>query len=259
MRKWTFVLAALLLAGCRAAGVPVTPEPDPEPEIVREPEPAPTPDPQQMAAQWLSDDGHHAFFVNGHIVTVERAAEPTEDCRLILTIWDRADPTVPIQTIRMAEDTRFDGDKSLDPAWNRVENFNFDGYEDFGCVYAMGNQPVFYHVWLWDPEAGQYVYEPAFDGISYPEVDWAEEKITGWARSSAATGDHSIYKWIDGVLTEVRHIKIDFEDMWDINSLYASVTDLVDGEMREVFRMKSGEEGCSDVIAPWFNLWYPEE
>lgn len=245
------LLTALLLAGCQAAPAQ---ESAPPPVEVQEQEP-PTSG-QQAAAQWLSDDSHHAFYVNTHVVTVERAQEPTEDCKLILTVWDREDPAEPIQVIPMAEDTRYDGDKSLDPAWSRTEDFNFDHYEDFGCVYAMGNQPVFYHVWLWDPEAEQYVYEPAFDEICYPEVDWVEEKITGWARSSASTGDHSIYQWIDGVLTEVRHIKIDFEDWRDNNSLYASVTDLTDGEMQEVFRFEGGD--YMDAIEPWFNLWYPE-
>lgn len=173
MKKWVIFLAALLLAGCQTAPAPA---PTPPPEEVQEPEP---PLSSQQAAQWLSDDSHHAFYVNDHVVTVERADEPSDDCRLILTIWDREDPAVPIQTISMAEDTRYAGNKSLDPAWSRVEDFNFDYWDDFGCIYAMGNQPVFYHVWLWDPEAEQYVYAPAFDEICYPEVDWVEEKITG--------------------------------------------------------------------------------
>lgn len=241
----------MLLAGCQAS-------PDPEPAPLPEQTPEPVSE-QQAAAQWLSDDSHHAFYVNDHVVTVERAEEPTEDCKLILTVWDREDPTVPVQTISMAEDTRYSGNKSQAPAWSRVEDFNFDCYEDLGCVYAMGNQPVFYHVWLWDPEAGQYVYEPAFDEICYPEVDWVEEKITGWARSSAATGDYSIYQWIDGVLTEVRHIRIGYDDWEDINSLYVSVTGLIDGEMQEVFRVKSNVDSYSEAIAPWFDLWYTGE
>ena len=255
MKKWIILLAAVLLL--TACGQAEAPDPAPAPEI-SSPE-VPLPDMQQTAAQWLSDDSHHAFFVNDHVVTVERAAEPTEDCKLILTIWDRENPTAPIQTISMAEDTRYHGDKSLDPAWSRAEDFNFDHYEDFGCVYAMGNQPVFYHVWLWDPEAGQYVYEPAFDEICYPEVDWVEKKITGWARSSAATGDNSFYQWIDGVLTEVRHIEIAYEDWEDINGLYASVTDLIDGEMQEVFRIRIDGAGDFDAVTPWVNLWYTGE
>lgn len=246
MKRW-IILAALLLTACGPASAS-DPAPGPEP---------PAPDVQQTAAQWLSDDGHHAFFVNNHVVTVERAAEPAEDCRLILTVWDREDPAVPIQTIPMAEDVRFDGDKSLDPAWSRVEDFNFDHCEDFACVYAMGNQPVFYHVWLWDPEAGQYVYDPAFDGISDPEVDRAEEKIVGWARSSASSGDYSFYQWIDGVVTEVRHIKLGHEDWNEENSLYVSVTGLIDGEMREVFRFQG--DGCFDAVTPWFDLRYTGE
>ena len=139
MKQRAFLLlTALLLAGCQAA-------PAPPPEPVQEAEP---PLSVQQAAQWLSDDSHHAFYVNDHVVTVERAEEPTDDCKLILTVWDREDPVVPIQTISMAEDTRYDGNKLLDPAWSRVEDFNFDHWDDFGCIYAMGNQPVFYHVWL---------------------------------------------------------------------------------------------------------------
>jgi len=248
------LLAALLLAGCQAAP---DPEPEPPPEEVQKQEPPVSG--QQAAAQWLSDDSHHAFYVNDHVVTVERAAEPTEDCKLILTVWDRTDPSEPIQTIAMAEDTRFDGNKVWEPAWSLVEDFNFDYYKDFACIYAMGNQPVFYHVWLWDQESGQYVYEPAFDEVSYPEVDRVEKKITSWARSSAATGNYSFYRWIDGALTEVRHIKIAYEDWEDMNSLYTSVTDLIDGEMQEVFRVKGWADKDSDTIGPWFNLWYTGE
>ena len=123
MKQRAFLLlTALLLAGCQAA-------PAPPPEEVQEPEP---PVSSQQAAQWLSDDSHHAFYVNDHVVTVERAEEPTDDCKLILTVWDREDPVVPIQTISMAEDTRYDGNKLLDPAWSRVEDFNFDHWDDFG-------------------------------------------------------------------------------------------------------------------------------
>lgn len=248
MRKWVLlILTTLLLAGCQAAE---SPEPAPE----QPPEPASV---MQAAAQWLSDESHHAFYVNNHVVTVERAAEPAEDCKLILTVWDREDPTVPIQTIPMAEDARYGGDKWLDPAWSRVEDFNFDYYEDFGCVYAMGNQPVYYHVWLWDPEAGQYVYEPAFDRISDPWVDWEEHKITGWARDGAAAGDYSFHQWVDGVLTEVRHIRQDYEVSNEHGVYSISVTGLVDGKMQEVFFFEG--DGYDDVADRWRNLWYTGE
>lgn len=61
------------------------------------------------------------------------------------------------------------------------------------------------------------------------------------------------------MLTEVRHIRIGYDDWEDINSLHVSITDLIGGEMQEVYRVKSNGTGDAEVIAPWLNLGYTGE
>ena len=59
------------------------------------------------------------------------------------------------------------------------------------------------------------------------------------------------------MLTEVRHIKLDFEDREDYNSHYVSVTDLIDGEMQEVFRYEG--DYYFDIVERWRSLGYAGE
>lgn len=104
-----------------------------------------------------------------------------------------------------------------------------------------------------------YQAEPAFDELPSPDVDWVDMKIECYIRGGAAgaQGDHSFYQWVDGVLTEVRHIKLDFEDREDYKSHYVSVTDLIDGEMQEVFRYKG--DYYFDIVERWRSLGYAGE
>lgn len=256
MKKWILLLfSLLLLSGCGA------PEPEPEPAEKN----APGLETRDIV-QWLTDPSHFLFYVNhwpdGHIITAERTAEG-----LALSVWTGDGPAAPLQTILMEDCEYFDqrvgvNGRAYEPNAETlvtVQDFNFDGQEDFGFCYRRGMQPLFYHVWLWDEEAGQYTPEPAFDDLPSPYVDWVEEKIECYIRGGAAgaQGDYSFYKWIDGALAEVRHIKLDFEDWEGLDSHYISVTDLIDGGMQEVFRYKG--DGWFEIVDRWRNLWYTGE
>ncbi|MDE7218487.1 MAG: hypothetical protein K2O45_02535 [Oscillospiraceae bacterium] len=258
MKRWILLLAALLLLnGCGNSASPTEPEP------INEPTPPPT---AQDVVQWLTDPSHFLFYVNhwpnGHIITTERTEEG-----LTLTVWAEDDLSAPVQTILMEDCEDFDqmvsvrGD-AYEPnseALVTVQDFNFDGQDDFGFCYSRGMQPQFFHVWLWDEATGQYQAEPAFDELPSPYVDWVDEKIECYIRGGAAgaQGDHSFYQWIDGVLTEVRHIKLDFEDWEDMNSHYVSVTDRINGEMQEVFRYEGND--WFDIADRWSSLGYTGE
>lgn len=263
MKRCVLLLAALLLLnGCGNPAPPPEPDPISEPDPVNEPMPAPT---ARDVVQWLTDPSHFLFYVDHwpdtHIITTERTEEG-----LALTVWSENSLNAPVQTILMDDCEDFDlmvsdGD-AYEPnsgALVTVQDFNFDGQDDFGFCYRRGMQPRFYHVWLWDEETGQYQAEPAFDELPSPNVDWLEMKIECYIRGGAAgaQGDYSFYQWVDGVLTEVRHIKLDYEDREDFNGHYVSVTDLIDGEMQEVFRYEG--DYYFDVVERWRSLGYMGE
>ena len=265
MKKWMIFLAALLLltGGCGVPEPEPVPEPGPEPEPVESLVPAPT---ARDAVQWLTDPSHFLFYIDhwpdAHIITTERTEEG-----LALTVWSEDSLDAPVQTILIEDCEDFDqmvsvSGNAYEPnsgALVTVQDFNFDGQDDFGFCYRRGMQPRFYHVWLWDEDAGQYQAEPAFDEMPSPDVDWVDMKIECYIRGGAAgaQGDHSFYQWVDGVLTEVRHIKLDFEDWEDYNNHYVSVTDLIDGEMQEVFRYEG--DYYFDIVERWRSLGYTGE
>ena len=104
---------------------------------------------------------------------------------------------------------------------------------DFGYMYAMGNQPCFWHYWLWDEEQGLFVAEPEFDEISCPQFDPETGIIDGWARGSAASdGLATFHRWEDGKLVCVRRVT----SKALINGVATLlVEDREDGELKEVF------------------------
>ena len=51
-----------------------------------------------------------------------------------------------------------------------VADLNFDGYQDFGYMYSMGNQPTYWEFWIWKEETGQFVLEPELSENFLPPV-----------------------------------------------------------------------------------------
>lgn len=248
MKKLVLMLAiaVLGLTGCR--GTESVVESDAEPAEL----PVSVTD-AQTAAQWLNDAKHYTFNVgNEHLVTLERTEED-----LLLTVWD--DASQQVQTIHVSEVGDYDAltaSRAMAPNsgwWETVQDFNFDGYMDFGCLFNSGVQSRYYHVFLWDAERGRYVWDPAFDALSCPDADAAEGKITAYLRggSAGAEGDYSICRWLGGKLTEVRHIQLGFQG----DTHFISVTDLTDGGMSEVFRHEGGDWSENTYIS-WLSLSY---
>lgn len=240
-------LGLLLLCGCAAAA----PEPSPA---------AQTPDtPEQAAVRWLADEAHAAFRVGDLWVTMEAGETGTEEpgfTTALLKVWDPTDLSAPLQTMEQATD---------DYLFGRVQvvDANFDGYPDFGSMYAMGNQPVYYDFWLWDEEQGRFVEEPVLSEISDPQFDPATETISGYARVgwAGAAGEHTFYRWIGGQPTLIRRVWTDVEptEAGGKDTLTLAVEDRRDGALTEVFRqtypLESG--GWLDARAQWLDLDYP--
>ena len=276
--RYALLAAALglLLAGCQAkepeggaspepgpsqavtvpSPLPETPTLPPETPVPtsEEPEPSPFLSPlEQLLAEQPMDDDHDAFLVdtNGKLgtllVTVERGEQVYDGCSTTLSVWDPQEMDKPIQEM---EKTTY-----YVLHWHEELDANFDGYMDFSYMYAMGNQPNYWYLWIWDEEAGQFVEEPEYSTISGPRVDPETQVIDGWARNSAGgDGVTTFHRWEDGELVCIRRIETgyDYENRVYDNyetSVFASwirVEDRIDGELTEVYyRYYAPDEGTS--------------
>ena len=224
-----------------------TPTPAPTPTPTPTPTPVPTPTPTEEPAETLwgfpIDDAHDAFEVDTGgrlgtvLVTVELTDESLRDERVLrLQVWTQDDLCEPIQKLDSYTFNAFH--------WSDVVDANFDGYMDFGYMHAMGNQPCYWHYWIWDEDEGQFVAEPEFDQISEPQFDAETGIISGWARSSAAgDGVSTFHKWENGKLVCVRRIDA-FSPWWDTTTL--CVKDRVNGELKEVYYKEYPWEDVKD-------------
>ena len=222
VRLSALALCALLLAGCRqveegSASLP----PEPVPQTA-----------QELLEGQTIDDTHDAFLVDTGgrlgtlLVTVEQYQDGYERYGLF-EVWDPHNMAQPIQREI----------KPLDLVGSHLtEDANFDGYGDFGYLYAMGNQPNYWYFWIWDEEQGRFIEEPAFADISEPVFDQEKQLITGWARSSgASTGLSTVYRWVDGRLVCVRRIEVEVDASTHFERISMSVEDWIDGAQVEVF------------------------
>lgn len=266
---WAMLLALCLTACSQSPQSAATPSPalSPSPTAAA-PSPTPTSSPALSPSEELKelwgfpiDDTHDAFEVptggklGTVLVTVEQEQSDSLDLGDFLfafSVWSADDLTTPIQTMKAESYGVFH--------WGTVQDANFDGYMDFGYMYAMGNQPSYWHYWIWDEDKGQFVQEPEFDKISEPQFDAETEIISGWARSSAASdGVQTYHKWENGKLVCVRRITTDY---WP-NRGTVLVEDRVNGELKQVFYQEflwdENEPLTEEKTADWFEAaskWY---
>ena len=270
------MLLAVLLSACAHTPVPAatdtpTPPASPVPTAATTPSPTPTATPSPTPAPseapkelwgFPIDDTHDAFEVDTKgklgtvLVTVELTGEDGWSFPQKLSVWEKGKLDTPIQTIEDEESGVFH--------WYDVVDANFDGHMDFGYMYAMGNQPTYWHYWIWNEDKGQFVQEPEFDQISSPQFDEETEIISGWARSSAAgDGVDTFHKWENGHLVCIRYISA-FSPWGETTTL--RVKDRVNGELKEVYYKEYPWEDVKDETegmlswmhdrAKWYDLNY---
>lgn len=230
---------ALILTGCGAQKAPMptsAPSPTPVPTPVSTPTATPTGEPAETLWGFPVDDTHDAFEVptGGRLgtvlVTVELLDEEGEEgwlgSRSRFQVWNPADLSEPIQEME-AESRNVCHESDIVDA-------NFDGFMDFGYLYARGNQPCYSHYWIWDEAAGRFLAEPTFDRISCPIFDPDTQTIEGYMRTSAASYEESFYRWEKGRLICFRKIEVTYpdDDFYQERVIY----ELVDGELVEVSR-----------------------
>ena len=176
------------------------------------------------------DDTHDAFEVptggkrGTMLVTVEIENEDAEEFQF--SVWAADNLEHPIQTMTAERFSMLH--------WCNTIDANFDGYMDFGYMYAMGNQPAYYHYWIWDEEQGLFVAEPEFDQISWPQFDEETGIISGWNRNSCCSGIETYHHWENGKLVCFRKVEYTYPD--ENQNQEKVVYERVDGELVEISR-----------------------
>lgn len=246
MRKAELVFLALvlvLLTGCqRGEAADMSPPAEPAPAV---PEPV-----QDLLEKQSVDDGRDAFLVDtggrlGTVLVTVKQYRNGYDCYGLFEVWDPQDMAKPIQG-EIKELDCFGSHQTVDA--------NFDGYGDFGYLYALGNQPSYWYFWLWDEKQGRFVEEPALADVSDPVFDPEKRLVTGWARSSgASTGLTTIHRWVDGRLTCARRIEAEVDAGTGFERVSMSVEDRIDGAQVEVLYQTYDHEdgGWVDERSKW--------
>lgn len=249
----------LLLCACRADDPEIiTSEPaveSEEPDMLSD---GTAKTPEQVLLEQPVDDTHDAFLVDtgGELGTLLVTAELAEEIKsefgtrdITFSVWNPAEMEQPVQTF--SEEVMV----GVATEFHNVVDADFDGFMDFGYLFHRGNQPNYWLYWLWDEEQAQFVYYAPLSEVSEPGFDADRQIVTGWARSSAVSGTHTFYCWIDGELVLVREIDHDFTER-------IVVEDLMDGQMVEVYREEWEEKDEGDVVdtlCKWSDLDYHGE
>ena len=218
--------------------------------------------PQQILDEQVIDDTHDAFLVDtgGELGTLLVTAEQEFGSRdITFTVWNPAEMEQPIQTF--TEEFMM----GVAPELHHVVDANFDGFQDFGYLFYLGNQPNYCHYWLWDEGHGQFKYCAPLAEISQAEFDPERQVVTGWARSSGAgDGITTFHRWEDGELVCVRRIKS--YSPWE-EAATVSVEDRINGELQQVYCEEfpwpgdepEGREAWRQVEYLWCDLDYHGE
>lgn len=263
---WAMLLALCLTACSQSPQSAATPSPalSPSPTAAA-PSPTPTSSPALSPSEELKelwgfpiDDTHDAFEVptggklGTVLVTVEQEQSDSLDLGDFLfafSVWSADDLTTPIQTMKAESYGVFHRGGALDA--------NFDGYMDFGYMYAMGNQPMYYHYWIWNEDEGQFIQEPEFDQISMPDFDPETGIISGYARNgfAGAAGTTTFHRWIDGKLTCIRKIET-CPYGGDIDNVCLTVEEPVDGVLTVIYQHETDIGTAFEEVEKWSDLSY---
>ena len=215
--------------------------------------------PEQVLAEQPIDDTHDAFLVDtgGELGTLLITAELAEQSKnelgardITFSVWNPAEMEQPIQTFTEEAMT------GVAPEFHHVVDANFDGFQDFGYLFD-GNQPYYWHYWLWNEGQKQFRYYAPLTEVPNSEFEAEQQVVTGWLRSGAASGTHTLYHWMNGELTLARAIKF---DCFDQNIQSVMIEDWLDGEMVAEYQRECefGSEEY-DMLSNWFDLDYHGE
>ncbi len=217
--------------------------------------------PQQLLKEQTIDDSHDAFLVDTGgklgilLITVEVVGKREDDSgrqKTIFSVWNPKKMEQPIQTF--IKKTMM----GVALEHHNVADANFDGVQDFVYLIDRGNQPNYWHYWLWNEKQTKFIYCESLRDISDPQFKIEKKVVTGWNRDSASSGVHTFYRWIDGELTLLR--KIEIHGPTKEGMQIGTVSDLTDGQMIEVYRNEWVWNGETfELDSKWYDLDYHGE
>ena len=113
------------------------------------------------------------------------------------------------QAINFTSENTNAGEREVYPC-----DVNMDGYTDLALLNSMGASDGFASYYVYDPAAGEFVYHPELERLSFYRAQFYPEKryVLNYLHDSAATGIWELYQWqTDGELKLLSEAAIQFE------------------------------------------------
>lgn len=114
------------------------------------------------------------------------------------------------QTINFIAENTNEGEQEVYPC-----DVNMDGYTDLALLNSMGASDGFASYYVYDPAAGELVYHPELERLSFYRAQFYPEKryVLNYLHDSAATGIWELYQWqLDGTFELMAEAQIQFAD-----------------------------------------------
>lgn len=118
------------------------------------------------------------------------------------------------QTINFTSENTNAGEREVYPC-----DVNMDGYTDLALLNSMGASDGFASYYVYDPAAGEFVYHPELERLSFYRAQFYPRNryVLNDLHDSAATGIWELYQWQpDGAFRLIAEASIQFTD--DVNS-----------------------------------------
>ena len=118
------------------------------------------------------------------------------------------------QTINFTSENTNEGEQEVYPC-----DVNMDGYTDLALLNSMGASDGFAAYYVYEPAAGEFVYYPELDRLSFYRAQFYPEKryVLNYLHDGAATGIWELYQWqMNGEFKLLAEASIQFTE--DVNS-----------------------------------------
>ena len=113
------------------------------------------------------------------------------------------------QAINFTSENTNAGEREVYPC-----DVNMDGYTDLALLNSMGASDGFASYYVYDPAAGEFVYHPELERLSFYRAQFYPRNryVLNYLHDSAATGIWELYQWqTDGELKLLSEAAIQFE------------------------------------------------
>lgn len=127
----------------------------------------------------------------------------------------------------------------------RIEDANFDGYQDIFLINSVKAEDSIYLFWLFDPVDKMFIQNDELNGISNPVVDSHKKQILSTWKNSAVNSGTNYYEFIDGQVTMVRQ---ELKDVLETGGYQWTVKERQDNEMKMIEQRWIKEEQAPELI-----------